>query len=177
MEKLRRRFLGVPLVLLITLSLSMTALAYDDSGTVNQEKAKNEEFVQHEVSYQIITKEGEVREEVILPIDDENLSPRLSFGSKTLYNGDVMILVPYASPTSGFWMTGGTYMYLRYSLNKNANMYITINKNPGGIIQYHSGSTGGGSLGTKAPSTGYYVGKIRNSSSNAVTVTSASFDF
>lgn len=89
-----------------------------------------------------------------------------------------MYLTPSGDSGSDFWILSGSYIVLRFSLNRTATVYTAIsNKDTHLPIAEWSGNTSGRYISANAPTSGKYRGIIRNASSYAITVTGAVFDW
>lgn len=163
------RFLAVIVIGLMCVGGVLTVSAnenaiYEDAG-----------MVAHRMSYVIYDVNGNVREEGILPIrEEEAIKARDYWGSRTLNSGETMGL--YSQDTSfPYFLIAGARVQMKFGLNRNVIIASGIVSQSGEYLASYRGLTGGRAHSVIVQTTGDYHGYIRNDDSNAVTVNYASF--
>lgn len=128
----------------------------------------------HRVSYTIYDANGNITEMGDLPIDEQEISTRDYWGTRTIETGGHMTL---HSQDTGFpyFLIAGSQVNMQFGLNRNALIASGIEKTTGETIASIRGYTGGRSHSAAIKKTGDYRGYIRNDDASPVTVNYVSF--
>lgn len=106
----------------------------------------NKEMI-HRMSYKIYDSEGDLVESGIMPISKEEAQLRLDYGSRTLVNGQTMVL---DNNGSMFIVPSGAYITMAFGLNRNTTVFAGIYcSNQGRYLNSWTGFTGGHQLNIK----------------------------
>lgn len=161
----------IALVLMFLLSVKSTMVTFAE---------ENETGVIQTVYFQVYDKDGNLKSEGYLPINEDEAKKEMqtrgtmSFSSRTLLNGDTMQC--YRQGDENFVVNEGDFLSMSFGLNRNAYVYSGIAEWNGiRVVTESGGLTGGRSHSGRAPGYGAYYGFIRNASTDPVTVTYANF--
>lgn len=127
------------------------------------------------MSYKIYDSEGNLVESGIMPMSKEEAQLRLDYGSRTLVNGQTMVL---DNNGSMFIVPSGAYITMAFGLNRNTTVFAGIYcSNQGRYLNSWTGFTGGHQFSARTSEALNAGGHIQNLSSDPLTINWAYFRF
>lgn len=160
--------------MVVFLALVMSVYFASVSVLAEESTLENQGTI-HGMGYKIYDREGNLVESGIMPKSEAEAQLRVDYGSRTLRNGESMLLDNYGTV---FIVPSGAFITMGFGLNRNATVSARIyhwNKNKD--LNSWTGFTGGTALNARATESLNAEGYIQNLSSDPITVNWAYFRF